>query len=146
MIYQRVTVDAEELFTKILRDALGDVAETFGTAEMEVMGQQDIDATYHVPFVVVTAQNGRMVGGPNAWTWDIFVSIVGPTRDITADIADMVYVAMHQAHDKNVRYPGVGAVTSVDDVNMPSRTSTSLTPAGDLTQYDGHFSVIVRKI
>lgn len=146
MMYQRVTVDAEELFTKILRDALEDVAETFGTAEMEVMGQQDIDATDHVPFVVVTAQNGRMVGGPNAWTWDIFVSIVGPTRDTTADIADMVYVAMHQAHDRNVRYPGVGAVTSVDDVNMPSRTSTSLTPAGDLTQYDGHFSVIVRKI
>ena len=146
MTYERVTVDAEHLFTLVLRDALTDVAETFGTAEMEVMSQQDIDAVDHVPFVVVNAHNGRMLNGPGAWTWDVFVSIVGPTRDDTADIADMVYVAMHRAHDTNAHYPGVGAVTHVDDVTMPSRTSTSLTPAGDLTQYDGQFSVIVRKI
>jgi hypothetical protein len=146
MVYERMTVDVEELFTLVLRDALEEIAETFGTADMEVMGQQDVDAIEHVPFVVVNAQNGRMLGGPNAWEWDVYVSIIGKTRDTAADIADMVYRAMHESHDNNARYPGVGAVTSVDDVSMPSRTSTTLTPAGDLTQYDGHFHVIVRKL
>jgi len=145
MAYERMTVDVEQLFTMVLRDALADIAETFGTADMEVMSQQDFDAIEHVPFVVVNAQNGRMLGGPNAWEWDVFVSILGSSRDAAADIADMVYRAMHESHDNNVRYPGVGAVTSVDDVSMPSRTSTTLTPAGDLTQYDGTFHVIVRK-
>jgi hypothetical protein len=144
--YVRMTVDVEELFTKILRDSLEDVATVFGVSQIEVMGQQGVDSVDHVPFVVVNALNGRMLGGPNAWEWDVFVSILGPTRDYAADLADMVYVAMHRSHDNNTRVPGVGAVTSVDDVNMPSRTSTSLTPAGDLTQYDGSFHVIVRKI
>jgi hypothetical protein len=113
---------------------------------MQVMSQQDVDAVEHVPFVVVYAHDGRMLNGPNAWEWEVSISIVGQTRDDAADIADMVYRAMHESHDRNARYPGVGAVTSVDDVSMPSRTSTTLTPAGDLTQYDGQFHVIVRKI
>lgn len=146
LMYQRHTVDVEQLFTLILRESLTEVAETFGTADMEVMSQSDIDAVDHVPFVVVNAQNGRMLNGPSAWTWTIFVSILGSSRDEAADIADMVYVAMHQSHDNNTAIPGVGAVTSVDDAAMPSRTSTTLTPAGDLTQYDGSFTVVVRKL
>jgi len=146
MVYQRMTVDAEELFTKVLRLKLDGYASTFGTADMEVMGQQDSDAIEHVPFVVVRARGGRMLNGPGAWEWEIYVSIVALTRDDAADVSDMVYRAMHESHDQNVRIPGVGAVTSVDDVDMPSRTSTTLTPAGDLTQYDGHFHVIVRKL
>jgi len=144
--YVRMTVDVEELFTIILRDALGDIAEAYGTAEMSVMSQQDVDAIDHMPLIVVQAANGHMLNGPNAWEWDLFVNIAALTRDSAADIADMVYVALHTSHDKNTRVPGVGAVTSVDDVSMPSRTSTSLMPAGDLTQYDGQFRVVVRKI
>jgi hypothetical protein len=53
---------------------------------------------------------------------------------------------MHESHDNNIAIPGVGAVTSVDDLSMPSRTSTTLTPAGDLTQYDGQFRTVVRKL
>lgn len=146
MEYQRYTVDVEELFTKILRTALGDIAETFGATDMEVMSQQDVDSIEHVPFVVVNALNGRMLDGPNAWEWDITVSLVHLSRDQAADFADMVYRAFHESHDNNASYPGVGAVTSVDDRSMPSRTSTTVTPAGDLTQYDGMFHVIVRKI
>jgi len=145
-MYQRMTVDVEELFAKVLRMKLEDYAEIFDVAEMQVMGQQDADATDHVPFVVVNAQNGRMLNGPGAWAWDLYVSIVGSSRDEAADVSDMVYRALHESHDENVRISGVGAVTSVDDVSMPSRTSTTLTPAGDLTQHDGHFSVIVRKL
>lgn len=144
--YKRVTVDAEELFTLVLRDHLKGVATAFGTQDMQVMAQQDVDAIEHVPFVVVAAHNGRMLNGPNAWEWDISVSILAFGRDTAADISDMVYVGMHLSHDRNARYPGVGAVTSVNDVSMPSKTSTTLTPAGDLTQYDGTFSAIVRKI
>jgi hypothetical protein len=144
--YVRHTVDVEELFTLVLRDHLQQFASVFGKTEMQVMAQQDVDAIEHVPFVVVTALNGRMLNGPNAWEWDVFVSILGLGRDDAADLADMVYVGMHQSHDRNARYPGVGAVTSVDDVSMPSKTSTTLTPAGDLTQYDGQFHVVVRKI
>ena len=144
--YERVTVDPEHLFTLVLRDHLQPYAWVFSGQEVQVMSQQDVDAIEHVPFVVVTALNGRMLGGPNAWEWDVFTSIVGMGRDATADLADMVYVGMHQSHDLNARYPGVGAVTSVEDVSMPSKTSTSLLPAGDLTQYDGQFHVIVRKI
>ena len=146
MQYQRHTVDVEELFTKILRSALEDIAETFGTADMEVMSQQDVDAVEHVPFVVVNALNGHMLNGPGAWEWIVNITIVGSSRDEAADIADMVYVAMHESHDNNVTIPGVGSVTSVDDLSMPSRTSTTLTPGGDLTQYDGQFTTIVRKI
>jgi hypothetical protein len=145
-MYERMTVDAEELFTKVLRLALADYASIYGVTDMQVMGQQDVDAIEHVPFVVVRALDGRMLNGPGAWEWDIFISIVGESRDSAADIADMVYRAMHESHDNNVRIPGVGAVTSVDDVSMPSRTSTTLTPAGDLTQYDGQFHAIVRKL
>lgn len=146
MAYRRMTVDATELFTLVLRDALADIAEAFNTQDMQVMGQQDVDAIDHVPFVVVDAQGGRMLNGPSAWEWEIFVSIVAMTRDDAADISDMVYRAMHESHDNNARYPGVGAVTSVEDVSMPARTSTTLTPAGDLTQYDGQFHVVVRKL
>lgn len=146
MTYTRMTVDVDELFTKVLRDAIAEFAAVYGTADMEVMGQQDFDSIAHIPFVVVKSRDGRMMGGPNAWEWEVFVSIVALTRDEAADLADMVYRAMHESHDRNARYPGVGAVTSVDDVSMPSRTSTTLTPAGDLTQYDGQFHVVVRKI
>jgi hypothetical protein len=145
-MYIRMTVDAEELFTKVVRTKLEGYAEVFGTADMEVMGQQDVDSFQHIPFVVLRADGGRMLNGPGAWEWEIYVSIVANSRDDAADISDMVYRAMHESHDENVRIPGVGAVTSVDDVSMPSRTSTTLTPAGDLTQYDGHFHVIVRKL
>lgn len=144
--YHRMTVDVEQLFTIILRNALGDFASTYGTAEMEVMGQQDVDAFEHVPFVVVDAQNGHMLNGPGAWEWQVFISVVAWTRDDAADIADMVYRAMHESHDNSIRIPDVGSVSSVDDVSMPSRTSTTLLPAGDLTQYDGQFMVIVRKL
>lgn len=146
MPYERMTVDVEELFVLILSDALGDFAEAYGQSTMEVMGQQDFDSIAHVPFVVVNALNGRMLDGPNAWEWDITVSLVHLSRDQAADFADMVYRAFHESHDNNASYPGVGAVTSVDDRSMPSRTSTTVTPAGDLTQYDGMFHVIVRKI
>src|SRR6476661_6359409 len=140
-MYERMTVDVEQLFVLVLREALTEATTTHGLEPIEVFGRQDVDAAEHVPFVVVNAHNGRMLNGPGAWEWDVFVSIVGQTRDDAADIADMVYRAMHLSHDMNVRYPGVGAVTSVDDVSMPSHTSTSLTPAGDLTQYDGTFHV-----
>lgn len=146
MVYQRMTVDAEELFTKVIRAKLETYASVYGTAEMEVMGQQDADAIQHVPFVVVRADGGRMLNGPGAWEWEIYVTIVAMTRDDAADVSDMVYRAMHESHDNNTRISGVGAVTSVDDVSMPSRTSTTLLPAGDLTQYNGHFHVIVRKL
>lgn len=146
MIYERMTVDAEELFTKVVRQALDTYAGVYDSGEIQVMGQQDSDASQLTPFVVVRALGGRMLNGPGAWEWDIYVSIVADTRDDAADVADMVYRAMHESHDNNVRIPGVGAVTSVDDVEMPSRTSTTLTPAGDLTQYNGHFHVIVRKL
>jgi len=145
-MYQRMTVDVEELFTKILRIALENIATTFGATDMEVMSQQDVDAIGHVPFVVVNALNGHMLNGPGAWEWIVNVSILGSSRDEAADIADMVYRAMHESHDNNVTIPGVGSVASVDDLSMPSRTSTTLTPAGDLTQYDGQFTVIVRKL
>lgn len=146
MKYQRHTVDAEELFTKILRQDLAEKATIYGLADMQVMSQQDVDAIDHVPFVVVSAHNGRMLDGPNAWEWDVFVQIIALGRDDAADIADMVYVAMHTSHDRNTRIPFVGGVTSVDDVRMPSKTTTSLVPAGDLIQYDGQFRAIVRKI
>lgn len=145
-MYERMTVDAEELFTKVIRQKLDEYVSVYGTAEMEVMGQTDVDATEHLPFVVVRADGGRMLNGPGAWEWEIYVSIVAESRDDAADVSDMVYRAMHESHDENVRISGVGAVTSVDDVSMPSRTSTTHTPAGDLTQYDGHFHTIVRKL
>lgn len=141
MTYQRMTVDAEELFTLILRDRLNEMHDE----EVTVVGQQDVDAAFNLPLVTVRALNGRMLG-PNAWEWDIFITHIDLTRDGAADLADMVWRAMHESHDNNTRIPGVGAVTSVEDVNMPSRTSTSITPAGDLTQYDGQFTTIVRKI
>lgn len=147
MIYQRHTVDAEELFTKILRADLAEKASIFDVADMQVMSQTDVDAIDHVPFVVVSAHNGRMLDGPNAWEWDVFVQIVAFERDDAADIADMVYVAMHTSHDKNTRIPFVGGVTYVEDVRMPSKSTTTVLPSGgDLIQYDGQFRTIVRKI
>lgn len=146
MKYERVTVDVEQLFALVLRDHLDDMATVYDSQEVQVMGQQDVDSFDHVPFVVVRALNGHMLGGPNAWEWDIYLQMICFDRDAAADLADMVWVGMHESHDRNARYPGVGAVTSVEDISMPSKTSTTVTPAGDLTQYDGSFRVIVRKI
>ncbi len=146
MSYQRRSVDVEQLFSIILRDHLQEYASVFDVLDMQVMSQNDVDAIDQVPFVVVTASNGFMLDGPNAWQWDVYVSLVAATRDDAADLADMVWVGMHESHDKNTQIPFVGAVNSVEDINMPSKTSTTLTPAGDLTQYDGSFRVVVRKI
>ena len=144
--YVRHTADPIHLFTVILRNALADIAEAFSLLDMQVMAQQDVDAIDHVPFVIVGARNGQMLNGPGAWRWTIDTQIVARSMKEAADIADMVYVAMHESHDNNIRVPGVGGVSSVEDEEMPSRTSVSLTPAGDLTQYDGSFNVVIRKL
>lgn len=136
---ERITCDAEALFIILLSRALPTV---FVTAEA------DVNAIDHLPMVTVAARNGRMVsnGAPSlAWEWQIFLSIVHLGREEASDLADEIYELMHGFEDNGGVVEGVGHVSLVDDISMPSKTATSEIPAGGLTQFDGSWAATVRK-
>lgn len=140
----RVTVDVEVLFVRLLEQALPGVS---------VQASADVGDIDALPLVIVTTGNGGMVsnGGPGlGWEWQIDVSIIcdgdseRSSRDNASALADRTYAAMHGFHDTGASMPGIGAVTYMEDVSMPSRTTTTVLNAGGLSQYDGTFSAIVR--
>lgn len=148
MARQRTTADAQELFIKLLLQAYIDSGEYLDDP-VDVQGAADVDAIEHVPLVLVTTGQGTMVsnGGPSlGWNWQVHLSILHFTKAKASDLADHTYELMHGFHDQGASLPGVGAVSYVDDISMPAHTATSITPAGGLTQYDGTWAAIVRKL
>ncbi|GAB2698371.1 hypothetical protein GCM10027194_35260 [Thalassiella azotivora] len=107
----------------------------------------DVDAVDHLPLILLTPINGAMVSNGNpalGWEWTVAFTVLGSGRADTSDLADELYQAVHGLHDDGAAVPGVGEVSSVEDVAMPTRTATSTVNAQDLTQFDGTFLIRVR--
>ena len=144
---QRITVDMEELMVRLLSDAY-ELSREYIESPVEVRPEPDVDSADVLPLVIVSVGQGTMVsnGGPGlAWTWVVHINILHSDEEAGSGLADHTYELMHGFHDKASGIPGVGVVISVEDVSMPSRTATMVTPAGDLTQFDGTWTVTVKK-
>lgn len=142
---RRITVDMEELMTRLLRDAYRASGE-YKYTPIEVRAEPDVDSADVLPLVIVSCGQGHMIrnGAPGlAWEWNVHINILHEEEEEGSNLADHTYELMHGFHDNASGIEGVGVVISVDDVSMPSRTATMVTPAGGLTQFDGTFNVVV---
>jgi hypothetical protein len=81
--------------------------------------------------------------------WQTHFSVLAATHESASDIADELLSKIDgwaNSWDPSVgTIPGVGAITNIEDISIFSRTVTTLTPAGGLTQFDGTFAITVRK-
>lgn len=135
----RYTVPIMELMTKLL-------IIRFPAPQFEVLPSADVDGVNELPLLVLDCHDGHMVGGRSlAWEWQVTVSLLTLQETDAEELSDQLYGYMHELHDNGAAIPGVGMISSVDDVFMPARRATTKLAAGDLTQYDGTWSVIVRK-
>lgn len=138
----RYSVDAEQLFVELTRQAMPDC---------EVRSAVDVDAVDVLPLIIVNAGQGQSLENQRgiAWVWQTHFSVLAETHEGCADIADELHAAVDgwaNAWSPDAgRIVGVGAIIDVDDISIFARTATSLTPAGGLTQFDGTFTITVRK-
>lgn len=142
MTRKRFAVDMEELMVALLSRDL---------PQALTVAQPDTDVVEHLPFVVVGCGNGVPVSnGPlglaTNWTVNCMVVHMGDTdaSDLADELLEIV-CGWSEAWDNRGTIAGVGAIVSVDVISMPSRTATTATPAGGLTQYDATFSITARK-
>ena len=143
----RITVDMEELMVRLLSDEYAR-SQLYYERPIEVRPEPDVDSADVLPLVIVGVGQGQMMGngGPSlAWTWNVSLSILHDDEEACSDLADHTYEMMHTFHDNGAGIEGVGSVIHVEDVSMPSRTGTYITPAGGLTQFDGAWTVTVQK-
>ncbi len=133
-------VDTEYLLRKLMLLAFPDV---------KVTTEPDIDAAENLPMIVIRTAGGRRVSnGPAgiAHRWSMPVTIVHSSRVGAADLALQVYKAVHKFSQIGEVIPAAGWVSHLDDVSMFSRAPRGTATAADHTyQYDGVFTVIVRK-
>lgn len=144
---RRITVDMEHLMVSLLNGAYASSGE-YNARTIEVRAEPDVDSADVLPLVIVGVGQGHMIpnGGPGlAWEWNVSLSILHDDEEKCSDLADHTYELMHGFHDNGTGFPGVGSVINVEDVSMPSRTGTYITPAGGLTQFDGTWTVTVQK-
>lgn len=138
----RYSVDAEELFVKLTAEAM---------PNCEVRSEADVDAVDVLPLIIVNPGQGTSVEGQRgiAWVWSPHWSILAETHEQAGDLADELLEkidAWANAWSPTAgTIEGVGAIVNIEDISLFSRSATSLTPAGGLTQYDGTFSITVKK-
>lgn len=142
MARNRYTVDAEELLVALTaRDMPG----------CDVRAEVDVDAVDVLPLIIVSPGQGTSVEGQRgmAWVWQSHFAVLANTHEDAAEISDQLQEVIdgwaNSWSPDAGRIAGVGAITQIDDISIFARTATSLTPAGGLTQYDGTFSITVRK-
>lgn len=144
---QRITVDMEELMVGLLHNAYA-LSGEYDERPIEVRAEPDVDSADVLPLVIVSCGQGQMVsnGGPSlAWTWNVHINILHDDEEEGSGLADHTYELMHLFHDNSSGIENVGVVIGVEDISLPSRTNTVVTPAGGLTQFDGTFTVTVTK-
>lgn len=142
MARERFSVDAKQLMTTLFRRE----AALYPDADVTVLTEPDADAALILPYVVIDTSGGRMVSnGPGGWYWIVIVSVVSTSEEEASDIADYLYEAIYSFHGNNGVVPGVGWVSKVEDLSLPDNVTPTTTPAGDLTQYTGSWTVLVRK-
>lgn len=147
MTRTRITVDIEELMVRLLNDALIASGE-YTSAPVEVRAEADVDSADVLPLVIVSVGQGQMVsngGAGLAWTYNVHLNLLHEDEEEGSLLADHLYELMHGFHDNQSGIEGVGVIVSTDDVSMPTRTATVVTPAGGLTQFDGTWTVTAQK-
>jgi hypothetical protein len=117
----------------------------------DVRAEPDVDTVDSLPLIIVSPGQGSSVEGQRgmAWVWQSHFSVLGQTHEQASDIADELQRkidAWANSWDPTTgTIVGVGAITNIEDISLFSRTATTLTPAGGLTQFDGNFAITVRK-
>lgn len=144
MARERVSVDMDHLMVALLSSSFPLV--DWATAS-------DVDSPERIPFGVVSCANGQMIGSnvsALAFEWVVSISLVHDNQELIADLADEVWETVHNYHDdwkpESGMIVGIGAINKVEDISIFTKSATTTTPAGDLTQYDGTFSITVRKV
>lgn len=138
----RYSVDAEELLVALTQQSMPDY---------EVRAEPDVDTVDVLPLIIVNPGDGQSVENQRgmAWVWNTHFSVIGQTHEQASNVADELHRQIDKwadSWDPNVgTIVGVGAITNIDDISLFSRTATTLTPAGGLTQFDGTFSITIRK-
>lgn len=142
MVRARYAVDAEELFVKLVAAAM---------TQCDVRAEPDVDSVENLPMIIVSPGQGQAVGSQRgtAWEWTTHFSVLDATEEEASEVADELYEKLNlmaNSWDPAVgMIEGVGAIINVEDISMFSRTVTTVTPAGGLTQFDGTFAITVRK-
>lgn len=142
MTRTRYAVDGNLLAVQIIQQYFGDRAS--------VAIATDVDTVDRLPFIVVDAAQGQdIANGPAgiAWQWAVNLAIIDETVGGCADISDELHEfldSIQDAWDQRGTIAGIGAINSVEVTSIPTKSATSATPAGNMTQFDGSFNMIVR--
>jgi hypothetical protein len=137
----RYSVDAEELLVTLVAASL---------PEAEVRAAPDVDTIDVLPLIIVSPGQGQSVDSQRGlgWVWQTHFSVLASEEEAASTLADKLYETIYSyanSWDPTVgRIVGVGAITNVEDISIFSRTVTTVTPAGGLTQFDGTFAITVR--
>lgn len=144
MARERYAVDMNHLMVTLIKNHFGERAD--------VAAASDVDAVDRLPFIIVNAGQGQAISaGPAglAWDWNVSVNVLATFEEEASDLADEVNELIHSFHESwnpsHGMIEGIGAIVSVGDISIPSKTASAVTPAGGITQFDGVFSITVRK-
>ena len=141
MTRERYSVDAEHLLVALTQEAV----------TYEVRAEPDVDTVDVLPLIIVNPGDGQTVENQRgmAWVWQTHFSVLAASHGEASEVADELHEKIDSwanSWDASVgTIAGVGAITNIEDISLFSRTATSLTPAGGLTQYDGTFSITIKK-
>ena len=137
----RYMPDVEELFVTLTERGMSQVA---------IATKPDVDVAERLPYIVIVAGNGNRLEADEAcrvWNFTVHFMIVAAGDVQCSDLADELYELVWSwgnPWNSSGTIAGVGAITEVEDISTPARTATTVSPAGDLTQYDATFSINVR--
>lgn len=142
----RITVDFERLMKSLL---------TY--PGLAVAPAVDVDSLEDVPLLTFVGGNGRMIsnGHPGAgWEWTLFLTLFADGIADGAGLADTIYQVVHgwdpgsysdDFADFNAGVvPGVGSVSSVEDLSMFDRVGGGTLPDKQIVQFNASFLVRVR--
>lgn len=129
----RITVDFERLMKALLTHP-----------GLTVHPRVDVSSLDKIPLLTYVGGNGHMIsnGHPAAgWEWTLFLSLFADSIGGGTGLADTVYQLVHGLEDRTV--PGVGSVSSVEDVSMFDRVGGASFADKQIIQFNATFTVRV---
>jgi len=140
----RYGVDGNLLVVTVLQNYFGERASVAVSTEVD-----DID---HLPLIIVDAMQGQSVPDSPVgfvWQWMVNLEILAEGIEECADLSDELHEYLEsfsQSWDMSHGIiPGIGAITGVEVTSIPTKTASTALPAGNLTQFNGSFNVMVQK-
>lgn len=143
MARERYGVDANLLLKRLFDQQFPDAT---------VAVASDVDQVDRLPLIIVNAGQGVRIASSSAgiaWQWSVHVTILGDDLELVSDLADEIDEYMHSFGDSwdvsHGTIDGVGAISGVEDISIPTKTAQAELPAGGLVQFDGTYTVLVTK-